>query len=52
MYLMQQVSRNQIFLICSDDFLMEIKDMEHKNLALETLKKLLNDEINQEQKQI
>jgi type I restriction enzyme R subunit len=31
--------------ILSDDFLMEIKDMEHKNLALETLKKLLNDEI-------
>jgi type I restriction enzyme R subunit len=29
--------------ILSDDFLMEIKDMEHKNLALETLKKLLND---------
>jgi type I restriction enzyme R subunit len=31
--------------ILSEDFLMEIKDMEHKNLALETLKKLLNDEI-------
>ena len=31
--------------ILSDDFLMEIKDMEHKNLALETLKKLLNNEI-------
>ncbi|WP_271424772.1 type I restriction endonuclease subunit R [Aequorivita sinensis] len=31
--------------ILSDEFLMEIKDMEHKNLALETLKKLLNDEI-------
>jgi type I restriction enzyme R subunit len=31
--------------ILSDDFLMEIKDMDHKNLALETLKKLLNDEI-------
>ena len=31
--------------ILSDDFLMEIKNMEHKNLALETLKKLLNDEI-------
>lgn len=31
--------------ILSDEFLMEIKDMKHKNLALETLKKLLNDEI-------
>jgi len=31
--------------ILSDDFLLEIKGMEHKNLALETLKKLLNDEI-------
>lgn len=31
--------------ILSDDFLMEIKGMQHKNLALETLKKLLNDEI-------
>lgn len=31
--------------ILSDEFLMEIKGMEHKNLALETMKKLLNDEI-------
>jgi type I restriction enzyme R subunit len=31
--------------ILSEEFLMEIKDMKHKNLALETLKKLLNDEI-------
>jgi len=31
--------------ILSDEFLLEIKNMEHKNLALETLKKLLNDEI-------
>lgn len=31
--------------ILSDDFLMELKDMEHKNIALEVLKKLLNDEI-------
>ena len=31
--------------ILSDDFLMEIKSMKYKNLALETLKKLLNDEI-------
>ncbi len=32
--------------ILSDEFLMEVKNMEHKNLALEVLKKLLNDEIN------
>lgn len=31
--------------ILSDHFLEEVKEMEHKNLALETLKKLLNDEI-------
>ena len=31
--------------ILSEEFLLEIKDMEHKNIALETLKKLLNDEI-------
>ncbi|GMQ30789.1 type I restriction endonuclease subunit R [Algoriphagus confluentis] len=31
--------------ILSDDFLAEVKGMEHKNLALELLKKLLNDEI-------
>jgi type I restriction enzyme R subunit len=31
--------------ILSDDFLMELKDMQHKNVALEVLKKLLNDEI-------
>lgn len=31
--------------ILSDEFLLEIKDMEQKNVALETLKKLLNDEI-------
>lgn len=31
--------------ILSDEFLLEMKGMEHKNLALETLKKLLNDEI-------
>lgn len=31
--------------ILSEDFLMEIKNMKHKNIALETLKKLLNDEI-------
>ncbi len=31
--------------ILSEEFLLEIKGMEHKNLALETLKKLLNDEI-------
>lgn len=31
--------------ILSDDFLEEVKGMKHKNLALELLKKLLNDEI-------
>lgn len=31
--------------ILSDEFLEEIKGMKHKNLALELLKKLLNDEI-------
>lgn len=31
--------------VLSDEFLAEIKGMEHKNLALELLKKLLNDEI-------
>jgi len=31
--------------ILSEEFLLEVKHMEHKNLALEVLKKLLNDEI-------
>lgn len=31
--------------ILSEEFLMEIKGMKHQNVALETLKKLLNDEI-------
>jgi type I restriction enzyme, R subunit len=31
--------------ILSEDFLRELKDMEHKNIAMEVLKKLLNDEI-------
>jgi len=31
--------------ILSEDFLLEIKNMEHKNIALEVLKKLLDDEI-------
>lgn len=31
--------------ILSEEFLMELKGMEHKNMALEVLKKLLNDEI-------
>lgn len=31
--------------ILDEDFLLEIKGMKHQNLALETLKKLLNDEI-------
>ncbi|HLV42241.1 MAG TPA: DUF3387 domain-containing protein, partial [Brumimicrobium sp.] len=33
-----------------EDFLMELKGMEHKNIALEVLKKLLNDEIRARQK--
>ncbi|MBE0522595.1 MAG: type I restriction endonuclease subunit R, partial [Candidatus Methanoperedenaceae archaeon] len=31
--------------ILSDEFLLEVQNMEHKNIALEVLKKLLNDEI-------
>jgi type I restriction enzyme R subunit len=31
--------------ILSDEFLLEIKNMEHKNLAFQLLKKLLNDEV-------
>ncbi len=31
--------------ILSEEFLMELKDYKHKNVALEVLKKLLNDEI-------
>ena len=31
--------------ILSEEFLLEVKNMEHKNIALEILKKLLNDEI-------
>lgn len=31
--------------VLDDDFLEEMQDMKHKNLALEVLKKLLNDEI-------
>ena len=31
--------------ILSEEFLLELKGMEHKNVALEVLKKLLNDEI-------
>ena len=31
--------------ILSEDFLLEVRNMEHKNIALEVLKKLLNDEI-------
>lgn len=31
--------------ILSEEFLMELRGMEHKNVALEVLKKLLNDEI-------
>jgi type I restriction enzyme R subunit len=31
--------------LLSDDFLLEVKNMKHKNLALELLKRILNDEI-------
>lgn len=31
--------------ILSEEFLMELKDMEHKNIAMEVLRKLLEDEI-------
>lgn len=31
--------------ILSEEFLMELKGMEHKNIALEVMKKLLNDEL-------
>jgi type I restriction enzyme R subunit len=31
--------------ILSEEFLLEVRSMEHKNIALEVLKKLLNDEI-------
>ena len=31
--------------ILSEEFLMEVQNMEHKNIAIEVLKKLLNDEI-------
>jgi type I restriction enzyme R subunit len=31
--------------ILSEEFLLEVKNMEHKNIALEVLKKLLNDEV-------
>lgn len=37
--------------ILSEEFLMELKGMQHKNLALEVLKKLLNDEIKSRAKQ-
>lgn len=37
--------KNPDLSILSDEFLAEIRGMEHRNLALETLKKLLNDEI-------
>ncbi len=37
--------------ILSEEFLLELKGMEHKNVALEVLKKLLNDEIKSRAKQ-
>ena len=36
--------------ILSDNFLQEVKNMKYKNIAIETLKKLLNDEIKGRQK--
>jgi len=36
--------------ILSDEFLLEVKGMKHKNLALELLKKILNDEISSRMK--
>ncbi len=36
--------------ILSDEFLAEVKGMKHKNVALELLKKLLNDEITKRSK--
>ncbi|MEI7810965.1 MAG: type I restriction endonuclease subunit R [Ignavibacteria bacterium] len=36
--------------ILSEEFLLEVKNMEHKNLALEVLRKLLNDEIKSRKK--
>ncbi len=36
--------------ILSEDFLQEVKDMKHKNLALELLKRILNDEIKSRRK--
>ena len=37
--------------ILSEEFLLELKGMQHKNIALEVLKKLLNDEIKTRSKQ-
>jgi len=37
--------KNPDISILSDEFLAEVKDLPHKNLAFEVLKKLLNDEI-------
>jgi type I restriction enzyme R subunit len=37
--------KNPDISILSEEFLLEVKDMKHKNIALEVLKKLLNDEI-------
>ncbi len=36
--------------VLDEEFLMEVKGMKHKNIALEVLKKLLNDEIKTRQK--
>lgn len=42
---MRRVIKKPDISILSEEFLLELKDMEHKNVALEVLKKLLNDEI-------
>ncbi|ANV88877.1 type I restriction endonuclease subunit R [Picosynechococcus sp. PCC 7117] len=42
--------KNPDISIISDDFIEEVRGMEHKNLAVELLKKLLNDEIRNRRK--
>jgi type I restriction enzyme R subunit len=44
------VVSDEVIDILSDEFLSEVKGMPHKNLALELLKKLLNDEIKTRQR--
>lgn len=42
------INKPQVDLL-SDDFLLEVKNMKYKNLALELLKRILNDEISMKQ---